>query len=45
MHKVGDLRRALAGVSSIEASERIYAALGRTQTNEEFVTKFDLSKV
>jgi transcription termination factor Rho len=45
VHKVGDLRRALAGVSSTEASERIYAALGRTQTNEEFVTKFDLSKV
>ncbi|HYZ16580.1 MAG TPA: transcription termination factor Rho [Candidatus Acidoferrum sp.] len=45
MHKIGDLRRTLAGVSSVEASERIYTALGRTQTNEEFVTKFDLSKV
>ncbi len=45
MHKVGDLRRALAGVSSVEASERIYTALGRTQRNDEFVTAFDLAKV
>jgi transcription termination factor Rho len=45
MHKVGDLRRALAGISSIEASERIYAALARTKTDDEFVTAFDLAKV
>ncbi|MBV8750569.1 MAG: transcription termination factor Rho [Candidatus Eremiobacteraeota bacterium] len=45
LHKVSDLRRALAGVSTVEASERIYAALARTETNDEFVTKFDLKKV
>ncbi|MDB5028910.1 MAG: transcription termination factor Rho [Candidatus Eremiobacteraeota bacterium] len=45
LHKVSDLRRALAGVSTVEASERIYAALARTQTNDEFVTAFDLKKV
>lgn len=45
LHKVGAVRRALAGVPSSEASERIYAALGRTKTNDEFVTKFDLAKV
>ncbi|BDE07083.1 transcription termination factor Rho [Vulcanimicrobium alpinum] len=44
-HKVADLRRALAGVSTFEASERIYAALGRTKTNEEFLTSLDLKKV
>ncbi|MGD1065343.1 MAG: transcription termination factor Rho, partial [Vulcanimicrobiaceae bacterium] len=44
-HKIGDLRRALAGVPSVEASERIYAALARTQTNDEFITAFDLKKV
>ncbi len=45
LHKVGAARRALAGVPSATASERIYAALGRTKTNDEFVTKFDLAKV
>jgi transcription termination factor Rho len=45
LHKVGDLRRALAGVPSVEASQRIYAALARTKTNDEFVTAFDLKKV
>jgi transcription termination factor Rho len=45
LHKVGDLRRLLANVSSVEASERIYAALGRTKTNDDFVTAFDLKKV
>jgi transcription termination factor Rho len=45
LHKVTDLRRALSGTSSVEASERIYAALGRTKTNEEFITTFDLKKV
>jgi len=44
-HKIGDLRRALAGVPTVEASERIYAALARTQTNDEFITAFDLKKV
>ena len=44
-HKIGDLRRTLAGVPSVEASERIYAALARTQTNDEFITAFDLKKV
>ncbi len=45
LHKVGDLRRALAGAEPVKASERIYAALGRTKTNDEFVTAFDLKKV
>jgi transcription termination factor Rho len=45
LHKVTDLRRMLAGVSTVEASERIYAALGRTKTNDEFITAFDLKKV
>jgi transcription termination factor Rho len=45
VHKVGDLRRALAGTSSVEASERIYAALARTQTNDEFVTALDAAKI
>jgi len=45
LHKVTDLRRALAGVSTVEASERLYAALARTKTNDEFVTAFDLKKV
>ncbi|HEY0613011.1 MAG TPA: transcription termination factor Rho [Candidatus Elarobacter sp.] len=45
LHKVTDLRRMLVGVSSVEASERIYAALGRTKTNDDFVTTFDLKKV
>jgi transcription termination factor Rho len=45
LHKVSDLRRALAGVPTVEASERIYAALARTQTNDEFITAFDLTKV
>ena len=45
LHKVGDLRRALAGVPSPDASQRIYAALARTKTNDEFVTAFDLKKV
>jgi len=45
LHKVTDLRRALAGTSSVEASERVYAALGRTKTNDEFVTTLDLKKV
>lgn len=45
LHKVTDLRRLLASVTSVEASERIYAALGRTKTNDEFVTSFDLKKV
>jgi transcription termination factor Rho len=44
LHKVTDLRRALAGVSTVEASERIYAALARTKTNDEF-TALDLLKV
>jgi hypothetical protein len=35
----------LAGVPTVEASERIYAALARTQTNDEFITAFDLKKV
>jgi len=39
------LRRALVGVPSVEASERIYGALARTKTNEDFVTSFDLKKV
>ena len=45
LHKVGDLRRALANASSVDASQRIYAALARTKTNDEFVTAFDLKKV
>jgi len=45
LHKVGDLRRALAGVSPVDASQRIYAALARTKTNDDFVTAFDLKKV
>jgi len=45
LRKVGDVRRALAGVPPVEASERIYAALARTKTNDEFVTAFDLKKV
>ncbi len=45
LHKVGDLRRALAGLSAVDASQRIYAALARTKTNDEFVTAFDLKKV
>jgi transcription termination factor Rho len=45
LHKVGDLRRALAGVPTVEASQRVYAALARTKTNDEFVTAFDLKKV
>ncbi|GAC1660031.1 MAG: transcription termination factor Rho [Candidatus Elarobacter sp.] len=45
LHKVTDLRRALAGVPTVEASERIYAALARTKTNDDFVTSFDLKKV
>ena len=45
LHKVGDVRRALAGVPSADASQRIYAALARTKTNDEFVTAFDLKKV
>jgi transcription termination factor Rho len=45
LHKVSDLRRLLANVSSVEASERIYTALARTKTNDEFVTSFDLKKV
>jgi transcription termination factor Rho len=45
LHKMSDLRRALAGVPSVEASERVYAALARTKTNDEFVTAFDLKKV
>jgi transcription termination factor Rho len=45
LHKVTDLRRALAGVSTVEASERIYEALSRTQTNDEFLTSYDLKKV
>lgn len=45
LHKVSDLRRLLSGVSSVEASERIYTALGRTKTNDDFVTSFDLKKV
>jgi transcription termination factor Rho len=45
LHKVGDLRRALAGVAPVDASQRIYAALARTKTNDEFVTAFDLKKV
>jgi len=45
LHKVGDLRRALAGVPTVEASQRGYAALARTKTNDEFVTAFDLKKV
>jgi transcription termination factor Rho len=45
LHKVTDLRRALAGVPTVEASERIYAGLARTKTNEEFITTFDLKKV
>jgi transcription termination factor Rho len=45
LRKVGDVRRTLAGVPPVEASERIYAALARTKTNDEFVTAFDLKKV
>ena len=45
LHKVTDLRRALAGVPTPEASERIYAALARTKTNDEFITASDLKKV
>ena len=45
LHKMTDLRRALAGVGSVEASQRIYAALARTDSNEAFVTSFDLKKV
>src|SRR5665213_209832 len=45
LHKVTDLRRALSGVASVEASERIYAALARTKSNDEFVTALDLKKV
>jgi transcription termination factor Rho len=43
--KVAELRRALSGATTVEASERIYAALARTKTNEEFLTSFDLAKV
>jgi transcription termination factor Rho len=45
LHKVSDLRRALSGVSTVEASERIYAALARTKKNDEFLTALDLKKV
>jgi transcription termination factor Rho len=45
LHKVNDLRRLLAGATTVEASERIYAALARTQTNDDFITAFDLKKV
>ncbi|MEA2721842.1 MAG: transcription termination factor Rho [Candidatus Eremiobacteraeota bacterium] len=45
LHKVSDLRRALAGVPTVEASERIYAALARTKTNDDFISVFDLKKV
>ena len=45
LHKVTGLRRALAGASSVEASERIYAALSRTDRNDAFITSLDLKKV
>ncbi len=45
LHKVTDLRRALVGVATVEASERIYAALARTDSNDAFLTSFDLKKV
>jgi transcription termination factor Rho len=45
LHKVTDLRRLLAGVPTVEASQRIYAALERTKTNDDFITAFDLKKV
>ena len=45
LHKLSDLRRALAGTPSVAASERIYAALARTKTNDEFLTSVDLKKV
>ena len=45
LRKAGDARRALAGAGSVEASERIYAALARTKTNDDFVASFDLKKV
>jgi transcription termination factor Rho len=45
LHKMTDLRRALVGVATIEASERIYAALARTESNDAFLTSFDLKKV
>jgi transcription termination factor Rho len=45
LHKISDLRRALVGVNSIEATERFYAALARTETNDAFLTSFDLKKV
>ncbi len=45
LHKTTDVRRLLASSPNGEASQRICAALGRTKTNEEFVTSFDLKKV
>ncbi len=45
LHKVTDLRRLLACVPAVEASQRLYAALARTQTNDDFITAFDLKKV
>jgi transcription termination factor Rho len=45
LHKVSDQRRALAGTPSVAASERIYAALAATKTNDEFLTSFDRKKV
>jgi len=45
LHKVNDVRRLLAGVPTVEGSERLYAALARTQTNDDFITAFDLKKV
>lgn len=44
-HRIGDLRRALAGTPTVDASERIYRALGRTQTNDEFLTALDVSTI
>ena len=45
LRRVSGLRRSLAGVASTEASERIYAALVRTQTNAEFLSAGDRAGV
>ena len=45
LHKVGELRRVVAGAPGVEASERIYAALARTKSNDDFLTGADLKKV
>jgi transcription termination factor Rho len=43
--KLGELRRALAGVPALEASERVYAVLAKSATNDAFVTSAGLAKI